>query len=193
MKNKAGGWRHPPTYPVWDGQVMRAMRRMQHAREAKVVYVETSAGMAAVVMCDAGHAPGQPRSTARGGTYAYVRGDARRVRRELMRYACLLAEQMSAHNGGGRCTWEVVGPPPLHGMLESEKLEVVRERARYLRPRRGGGGWMERGKAISWLTSGLRTAVVMLPSARHAPDAAVTEGARSTVVAPAPQAGAGAR
>ena len=193
MKNKAGGWRHPPTYPVWDGQVMRAMRRMQHAREAKVVYVETSAGMAAVVMCDADHAPRLPRSAAGGGTYAYVRGDAHRVRRQMMRYACLLAEQMSEHNEGGRCAWEVVGPPALHDMLESEKLVVVRERAQYLRPRRGGGGWMERGRVISWLTSGLRTAVVMLPSARHAPDAAVSEGALNTVVAPAPHVRAGAQ
>lgn len=169
------------------------MRRMHHASEAKVVYLETASGMAAVVMCDADHEPRQPRSAARGGAYAYVRGDARRVRRELMRYACLLAEEMSAHNDGGRCVWEVSGPPPLRGALESEKLEVVRERAKYLRPRRGGGGWMERGKVISWLTNGLRTAVVMLPSAMHAPDAAVAEDARSTVVAPAPHTGAGAR
>ncbi|MDE0267000.1 MAG: hypothetical protein OXK17_08305 [Thaumarchaeota archaeon] len=42
--------------------------------------------------------------------------------------------------------------------------------------------------------SGLRTAVVMLPSAIHAPDAAVAEGARSTAVAPATSASrAGAR
>ena len=194
MKRRTGGgWRHPPAYPVWDAQVMRAMRRMHRATEAKVVYLETGTGLAAVLMCNADHHPARPRSAAGGDTYAYVRGDARKVRRELLRYACLLAEQMSEHNDGGRCVWEAVGPPTLRSALESEKLDVVRERAAYLRPRRGGGGWRERGRVISWLTSGLRTAVVMLPSAGHAPDAAAAEDARSTVVAPAPTARTGAR
>ena len=183
----ADTWRHPPAYPVWDGQIIGAMRMQHRAPEAKVVYVETAGGMAAVMMCNEGHEPRRTHGTIRGDAHAYVRGDARKTRRELMRYACLLAEEMSVHNDSGRCRWEVRGPAALAGVLDAERRAVVRERAAWLH-RHGGRrnrGWNKGGRVVVWAARGNSTTVAVLPAKSATVAVAACKTDDTVIVAPA--------
>lgn len=187
------GWHHPPAYPVWDKQIMRAMLRQHGAPKAKVVYVENGGGRAAVVMCNVNHNPRLPRSTVKGCTYAYVRGDARHLRRELMRYACLLAEDVAGSGCNGpddnnmRCRWEVYGPPVLADVLAVERYAVVSERAAWLRLQKGknNDSWKEKGHVVIWSTRQNSTTVSILPAKSVGIEVSTCETDDVVIVAPA--------
>lgn len=131
-------WFHPRFYQVWrPGDRIKeildelACKRADRGRR-KVVYLETrSSGLAAVIECDAGYTPRAWRRLRKGFCLGYLCRPASE-RRDVMRYACLLAEE-------GRMPWEVAGPAGLMPELRRERTIVMHERAEHLRTARDDG------------------------------------------------------
>lgn len=126
-------WHHPQYYPVWlpDDPIGEALKELSKDMKGfKVVYLETNR-RAAVFECEAGYTPRAWRRVRKAVCLGYLLRPAAE-RRDVMRYACLLAEE-------GDMPWEVAGPRRLMPELRRERAAVMRERAVHLRGRTDDG------------------------------------------------------